>query len=143
MKKQTKAYIESLLEDYPHYSVYKAQREFELRHPYQEPDENVGGGKAQFKKNDSVDRMLITIEQDRRLNSLWREHMAIQICFEEAPDIVQTIVKELYFKDPHLRKYMTIGDLVIAKQIPCSRATGYQLFNKFLQEVAVELGLHY
>lgn len=142
MKKQTKAYIEGLLEDYPRYSVYKAQREFELRHPYQETDENVGGGKAQFKKNDAVDRMLITIDEDRRLNSLWREHFAIQVCYEEAPHDVQTIVNELFFSDPRMRKYRNIRDLSENNVISCSSATGYRLFNDFLKDVAVELGLH-
>ncbi|CCI81605.1 phage transcriptional regulator, RinA family [Lactobacillus hominis] len=142
MKKQTKAYIEALLEDYPHYSMYKAQREFELRHPYQERDENVGGGKAQFKKNDAVDRMLITIDEDKRLNSLWREHFAIQVCFEEATEDVQKIVKYLFFTDAKVRKYYSIRELAEDNKLSCSSATAYREFNQFLEEVAIELGLH-
>ena len=60
--KKEKAYIASLLEDYPNYQEYVNKRIFELTHPVQEVDENVGGGKAQFKRNNVVDNMLITVE---------------------------------------------------------------------------------
>ncbi|MCW8089586.1 transcriptional regulator [Lactobacillus jensenii] len=143
MRKQTKGYIESLLEDYPKYYDYVKQREYELRHPYIPVDENVGGGKAQFKKNDVQDRILITIEEDRRLNNLRREHYAIKTCYDEASSEVRKIVDELYFKSPRLRKYHSIYDLCDFKVIKLSRPSAYNYWNKFLQEIADELGLRY
>lgn len=143
MRRQTRAYIESLLEDYMNYHKYKAQREFELRHPFIPVDENVGGGKAQYKPNDSVDRMLITLDEDIRLNNLRREHFTIKACYEEAPEYVQQIVNELYFKAPRNRKYLNIADLVIAHVIPVSKTKAYDAFNDFLEDIAKELKLHY
>ncbi|WP_281509011.1 transcriptional regulator [Lactobacillus taiwanensis] len=143
MRRQTRAYIESLLEDYMNYYKHKAQREFELRHPFIPVDENVGGGKAQFKPNDSVDRMLITLDEDVRLNNLRREHFAIKVCYEEAPEYVQQIVNELYFKPPRNRKYLTIADLVVAHVIPVSKTKAYDAFNDFLENIAKDLKLHY
>lgn len=143
MRRQTRAYIESLLEDYMNYYKHKAQREFELRHPFIPVDENVGGGKAQFKPNDSVDRMLITLDEDVRLNNLRREHFAIKVCYEEAPEYVQQIVNELYFKPPRNRKYLTIADLVVANVIPVSKTKAYDAFNDFLENIAKDLKLHY
>ncbi|ART99183.1 hypothetical protein [Lactobacillus gasseri] len=143
MRRQTRAYIESLLEDYMNYYKHKAQREFELRHPFIPVDENVGGGKAQYKPNDSVDRMLITLDEDVRLNNLRREHFAIKVCYEEAPEYVQKIVNELYFKPPRNRKYLTIADLVVAHVIPVSKTKAYDAFNDFLENIAKDLKLHY
>lgn len=143
MRRKTRAYIESLLEDYMNYYKHKAQREFELRHPFIPVDENVGGGKAQFKPNDSVDRMLITLDEDVRLNNLRREHFAIKVCYEEAPEYVQQIVNELYFKPPRNRKYLTIADLVVAHVIPVSKTKAYDAFNDFLENIAKDLKLHY
>lgn len=143
MRRQTRAYIELLLEDYMNYYKHKAQREFELRHPFIPVDENVGGGKAQFKPNDSVDRMLITLDEDVRLNNLRREHFAIKVCYEEAPEYVQQIVNELYFKPPRNRKYLTIADLVVAHVIPVSKTKAYDAFNDFLENIAKDLKLHY
>lgn len=143
MRRQTRAYIESLLEDYMNYYKHKTQREFELRHPFIPVDENVGGGKAQYKPNDSVDRMLITLDEDVRLNNLRREHFAIKVCYEEAPEYVQKIVNELYFKPPRNRKYLTIADLVVAHVIPVSKTKAYDAFNDFLENIAKDLKLHY
>jgi RinA family phage transcriptional activator len=143
LRRQTRAYIESLLEDYMNYYKHKAQREFELRHPFIPVDENVGGGKAQYKPNDSVDRMLITLDEDVRLNNLRREHFAIKVCYEEAPEYVQKIVNELYFKPPRNRKYLTIADLVVAHVIPVSKTKAYDAFNDFLENIAKDLKLHY
>ena len=125
------------------YYKHKAQREFELRHPFIPVDENVGGGKAQFKPNDSVDRMLITLDEDVRLNNLRREHFAIKVCYEEAPEYVQKIVNELYFKPSRNRKYLTIADLVVAHVIPVSKTKAYDAFNDFLENIAKDLKLHY
>lgn len=143
LKKQTKGYIESLLEDYPNYDKYVMQREFELRHPYIEKDENVGGGKAQNKRNERIEMMLITIDEDKRLNNLRREHFAIKTCVDDANDIVQIIVKELYFKSPRMRTHHSILDLVNAQLIHISKSRAYILFDDFLEECAQELGLSF
>lgn len=139
--KKEKAYIASLLEDYPNYEEYVNKRIFELTHPVQEVDENVGGGKAQFKRNNVVDNMLITVEEDHRLNALRTEHYAIRTCYDEAPEEIQTICYELYFKKYKNRQYHTILDLCKAGKIPLSQTTAYLKFDEFLRQVAEQLGL--
>lgn len=139
-ERNAKRYIESLLEDYPHYDEYVAQRRFELQHPYVEPDDNVGGGKSSS-STPYQERWIITLDEDKRLNALRQEHSAIRTCFEEAPDDVQTICKELYFKPSHLRSASTIADLATQKKILVSRAEGYRLWNNFIFDVANELHL--
>ena len=87
--------------------------------------------------------MLITLDEDVRLNNLRREHFAIKVCYEEAPEYVQKIVNELYFKPPRNRKYLTIADLVVAHVIPVSKTKAYDAFNDFLENIAKDLKLHY
>lgn len=139
-ERNAKRYIESLLEDYPHYDEYVEQRRFELQHPYVEPDDNVGGGKTS-NNTPYQERWIVTLDEDKRLNALRQEHTAIRTCFEEAPDEVQTICKELYFKPSRLRNASTISDLVTQGKILVSRADGYRKWNDFIFDVAKELHL--
>lgn len=139
--KKEKAYIYSLLVDYPNYEEHVERRNWELRHPVGEIDENVGGGKAQFKQNDVVDRMLIRIDEDDYLNSLRREHYSIRVVFDDSDEIVQTICKELFFKKARYRQYHTIADLCNAGVIHISKTVAYDKFDEFLHEVAQQLGM--
>lgn len=52
-------------------------REQELRHPQQELDENVGGGRARNKRSYSVESMMMKIESDETLNKLKEQRRAI------------------------------------------------------------------
>lgn len=139
-ERAAKRYIESLLEDYPNYDEYVEQRRFELCHPYIEPDDNVGGGKPSS-STPYQERWIITLDEDKRLNTLRQEHTAIRTCYEEAPEEVQVICKELYFKPSRLRSASTISDLVDQKKIRVSRADGYRKWNDFISDVAKELHL--
>ncbi|WP_428958050.1 hypothetical protein [Levilactobacillus brevis] len=52
------------------------EREQELRYPVTPVDENVGGGRAQNGFNDSTDRLIITLDEDKRLNALKKERLS-------------------------------------------------------------------
>lgn len=52
-------------------------REQELRHPLTEIDENVGGGRAQYKQSYSVENTMIKLETDVKLNRLTEQRVAI------------------------------------------------------------------
>ena len=139
--KKEKEYIIALLEDYPNYQTYCEQRKYELQHPATEPDDNVGGGKAQFKQENRVDHMLILTDEDKRLNELRRIHYAFRVCLDEAPEDVHIICEELYFKKQRDRKYHSITDLCNAQVIFTSKTAAYDEFNIFLKSCAEELGL--
>lgn len=139
--KAEKAYIISLLVDYPDYEKHVERRNFELRHPIGEIDENVGGGRAQFKQNDTVDRMLIRIDEDNYLNALRHEHYIIRACFEDADEDVQKICQELYFKKSKNKKYQTIADMCNAGALLLSKTVAYDKFDEFMREIAKQLGL--
>lgn len=130
-----------MLVDYPNYEEHVEHRRFELCHPVGEIDDNVGGGKAQFKQNDVVDRMLIRIDEDEYLNALRREHFAIRVCFEDADEDVQKICKELYFKKQRNRTYHTIADMCNGGVLHISQTVAYDKFDDFMHDLAQQLGL--
>lgn len=139
--RKEKAYIASLLEDYPNYQAYVDSRIYELEHPVGEIDENIGGGKAQFKEHNVVDNMLITIEEDHRLNELRREHYAIRACYDEADEDIQKICYELYFKKYNTRKYHTISDMCNGGALLLSQSAAYDKFDDFMHQLAMQLNL--
>lgn len=136
MRKSSKRYIKNLLRDYPNLDKYIKEREEELRHPYMESDENVGGGKAQFKQSEKEFHILVTIEQDRRLSALEKEKQVIQSTFESAGVITQKIIMDVYFK-----QRCSLACLVDEKQIPLAQAQAYRLESEFIQEVGDKLGV--
>ena len=54
MKTRTKRIIEEYLREYPETNRYIKERTLQIIYPYRETDENVGGGKAQYKYDQSV-----------------------------------------------------------------------------------------
>lgn len=139
--RKEKALIVSLLEDYPKYPAYVEARKFELAHPITEIDENVGGGKAQFKQTNAVDNLLIRTDEDRQLKGLGDCHYAIQACYDEADEDVQTICYELYFKKYKDRKYHSISDLCNSGKLLLSKSAAYDKFDDFLYQIARQLKL--
>lgn len=143
IKTGTRRYLLELLEDYPYYEKFKEKRINELVNVIPAEDENVGGGKAQNNYRNPIDNLLITVEEDERLRIMARYHFTIKACYEEAPEYVQTICNQLYFKSPRLRKYRTINDLCNANVIYTSKSVAYDDFNMFLINIARQLRLEY
>ena len=85
--------------------------------------------------------MLITIEEDHRLNELRREHYAIRVCYGEADEDVQKICYELYFKKYKNRKYHTISDLCKGGELLLSQSVAYDKFDDFMHQLAQQLEL--
>ena len=133
----TRSRIEEVLRDYPKLDKYISDRNKELRHPYREPDENIGGGKSS-KISKPQEQMLITIEADKRLSMLEQEKKAIDKCLITASDDTKTIISELYFRE---HPYYKIDGLIFSGMIHCSRAQAFRLKHEFLSNLASELGL--
>ncbi|MBT9670697.1 transcriptional regulator [Secundilactobacillus kimchicus] len=138
MKRSTIRKVEDILRDYPKLDKYIEQREAELRYPTSQQDDNVGGGKSNYRDPDTLTRILITIDEDKRLNSLKHQRDVIDDLLDESGPDTLTIIKELYFK-----KYpqFTLRGLVEQNLINVSRSTAYDLRNRFVSDCAKGLGL--
>lgn len=139
MKKSTIRKVEDILRDYPKIDRYIAKRIEELKYPTTPIDENIGGGRAQNKRVESVERMIITIDEDRALNSLRRQRDVIDDCLDECGKDTETIIKELYFK-----RYpqFTLNGLVENNLLTVGKQQAYNLRNNFIKDVAKGLGLY-
>lgn len=71
-------------------------REQELRNPQQELDENIGGGRAQFKQSNSVENIMMKIESDEYLNELKELRIALKTCVHSFDEEHRKVFYERY-----------------------------------------------
>ncbi|MGK9347467.1 transcriptional regulator [Melissococcus plutonius] len=137
MRTSTFNYIKDILADYYKTDEYIKKREEELRYPYKETDLNAD---IQGKGTISVptERLLITIERDKRLAQLERNKRVIDNTLDSSCKDTKIIIKELYMKR---RQQYTLEGLVQNKLIFCSKRTAQRLRTNFFEEIASELGL--
>ena len=139
MKRSTIRKVEDILRDYPKIDKYIEEREQELRYPVTPGDDNVGGGKAQYKYTNQALDTLITIDDDRRINALKRQRAVVDDCLDDVGDDTVIIVSELYFrKSP---RYTLVG-LVDNNLVSVGKSRAYELRNTFVSECAKGLGLY-
>lgn len=129
---------EFILREYPKLDSQIRHREEELRYPLSSDDENIGGGRAQFKETDSVTQIMIAIDNDPEITELKNRKQTIERCLVEADANTNVIIKELYFK--RYPKYNIMG-LVNSNLVTCGRNKAYDLRNKFIDYLATELKL--
>ncbi|MDT7015403.1 transcriptional regulator [Levilactobacillus namurensis] len=139
MKRSTIRTVEDILRDYPKIDKYIEQREQELRYPVTPVDENVGGGRAQNGFNDSTDRLIITLDEDKRINALKKQRQVIDDCLDEVGEDTEIIIDELYFRK---RPRYTIDGLITNGLIHVSRRKAFYLKKQFIHDCAKELGLY-
>jgi len=137
-KTSLKRLIEDILRDYPNVEKYIHEREEELKYPTRDPDENVGGGKG-GKISKPQEQMVITLDEDRRLNRLKQQRNVIDDCLDNADPDTRTIIYEMYFRKYPLFK---MEGLITEGKIHCSRASAFQLRANFLKDVAQQLHLN-
>ncbi len=137
LKRSTFNYIKDILRDYPDIENHIKRREEELRHPHQYEDINrdIKGYGA---KPNTMDIMLITIEQDRRLAALERNRRVVEDNLLSCDEDTRTIIEELYIK--RYQRY-TMGGLVAAHLISCGRSKAFDLRDCFFENIARDLGL--
>ncbi|WP_436669832.1 transcriptional regulator [Lactiplantibacillus plantarum] len=139
MKRTTIRKVEDILRDYPKIDKYIEKREQELRYPTVPRDDNVGGGKAQYKYPETTLNTIITIDDDRRINALKHQREVIDDCLDDVGHDTEVIIKELYFKK-HQR--YTIDGLITNHLISVSHTKAFELRNEFIMECAKGLGLY-
>ncbi len=137
MKKGLFNFIREIVEDYPNYSRYIAQREEEILYRYNEfQDENIGGGKAENVRDESNEYVAISLAEDKNLNSLKRQQNAISEALAHCGQTTYDIVYELYLREN--QQYTLDG---IARITHFSRRQVINLRNKFFEDVASRIGL--
>nr|WP_247652415.1 transcriptional regulator [Lactiplantibacillus pentosus] len=139
VKRTTIRKVEDILRDYPKIDKYIEKREQELRYPTVPRDDNVGGGKAQYKYGSQTLDTLITIDEDRRINALKRQRNVIDDCLDDAGKDTGVIINELYFCK---RPQYTIDGLITSHLINVSRRNAFRLKNSFIKECAKGFGLY-
>lgn len=130
--------IEGILRDYPNIPDYIKQREQELMYPVQTPDENIGGGRASTITKPQ-ERMIITLDEDRRLNALKQQRKLIDDTLDEFGNDTEVIINELYFKK---RQEYTIEGLIEQRKIFVGRSKAFELKSKFIERLGSKLGLY-
>lgn len=137
MRTETKRLVINLLKEYPQMDEKIAKRENELMHPIKEADDNIGGGRAQNHPWTYHDNLVITIDEDREINTWKRERQVIGDCLDNAGEETVKIITNIYMK-----KYpVTIKELVATGKIWCSQTKAYKLRDQFITEVAKQLGI--
>jgi len=139
LKRSTIRKVEDILRDYPKIDKYIEEREQELRYPSTTGDENVGGGRAQYKYANQTLSTLITIDEDRRINALSRQREVIDDCLDGVGADTEVIVNELYFRK---RQRYTIDGMITNHLLACSRANAFRLKSQFISDCAKGLGLY-
>lgn len=130
--------VEFILREYPKLDNLIKHREEELRYPLSNTDENIGGGRAQFKETDAATQVLIVIDSDPELDELKNRKQTIERCLAEADEDTNVIIEQLYFK--RYPKYNIMG-LVTNNFVSCGRNKAYDLRNKFIGYLVTELKL--
>ncbi|MCI1699455.1 MAG: transcriptional regulator [Liquorilactobacillus sp.] len=137
MKRSIFNYIADIIREYPTSEMYIKKREDELINRFQEfKDENVGGGRAQNKKDEGVECMAITLAEDRRLNNLKRNEEAVRKILESSDPVTRDIIYELYLRENCI---LTLEG--IAQEAHLSGTAVKKRRLKFFEKVAAELGL--
>ena len=138
MRRSIRHVLEDVLHDYPKLSQYIKKREEEIENPTMDDDENVGGGRAKNKRSDPVANVVITINDDRRLQRLKLERQAIDECLDETGEVTVLLIQKLYF-DNYTK--CTIPELCDQHIIPVGTTRAYELRNAFLEKLAQKLDI--
>lgn len=136
MKRTTFNYIRQILKDYNQIEDHIKKREEELRYPHKPDDVNAG-----FKGSQQVDkmgRMMITLDQDKRLTALERNQRIISDNLDKCGEDTKAIITELYIK--RYPRY-TMDGLVDNHILECGRTKAFKLRDEFFDNVADDLGL--
>lgn len=133
-----------VIRKYPLMDKLIHDREIEIMYPFNpDVDENIGGGRAENKKDESQERMALKLASDKYLNKLHRQENAVckvlhQCATNQEPrrldDTTYMIIDELYLKER--REYTIDG---IADKVHVSRRNVFYRRDAFVKAVKDEL----
>ena len=135
MEKAIFNHIEKMLRDYPKIDSYIRQRENEIMYPYKpDRDENIGGGRALNKRDESTELAAITIADDKYIQGLKRNKEIISRCLKQSDSLTYEIMEQLYFKEFPFLTMTGIAQFNHVDRTVCSRRRT-QLFEKIAEEL--------
>lgn len=133
-----------VIKGYPMMSQLIHDREIQIMYPFSpDVDENIGGGRAKNKKDDSQERMALRLASDNELNKLHKREDAVckvlyQCATNKEPrrldDTTYMIIDEMYLKE---RRELTIDG--IANKVHTSRRNVFNRRDAFVNAVKKEL----
>lgn len=133
-----------VIKDYPDYERNKHRRELEIRYPFDKyPDENIGGGRAQNVRNESLENEVSRVLSDPQLITLERNKNAVESVLRQCVDkqvrslldkATYDIIYEFYFAE--VKRY---NAQAIADKVGLSRGRVYARKDAFIDEVQKEL----
>lgn len=135
MNKQLMNYLESELMAFPHIDKRIKEVEQELLNPWQEQDENIGGGRS----NNNVSQTEVKATRlvtDKRLAKLYEMKRAIQKVYDECNAVDKRLIDEYFFTKP---RQLTMSG--VAQKVCVSRATAYRMKRYIIHRLAEELGM--
>lgn len=133
-----------VIKSYPDYERDKRRRELELRYPFDNyPDENVGGGRAQNIRDESLENEVSRVLSDPKLIELEQNKNAVESILKQCVDkqvrslldkATYDVIYEFYFAE--VKRY---NAQAIADKVGLSRARVYARKDAFIDEVQKEL----
>lgn len=135
MDRATKIYVEKQLEDYPKLDQYITERRLELKYPSKPIDDNVGAPRGSGISN-PTERMIITIDSDKRLNQLEKTKEAIEKVLDNLDENATNLVELKYWRKPQTLTWAGIAD-----RANYSRRQCFNVRDAIIQSIAEELGL--
>lgn len=135
MNKSTKNYIEQQLTDYHRIDEYIRERRLELKYPISQVDENIGGSSAGNISN-PTERMVVTLDSDKRLNKLEETKQAIETVLDQLDTNAYMLVELKYWIKPQTRTWEGI-----AIEVGYSRRQCFRVRDEIIESIAVKLGL--
>lgn len=133
MRDSTYRHIVSVLRDYKYTDRYIKEREEELRYPYRQAEENIGGGRSSFVSN-PTERMAITISDDRRLANLERNRNIVDKVYRQSDVVTKEVIDCMYFDS-------SCNTVQAAQEVNISDRHVRRLHSAFVEKVADEMGL--
>jgi RinA family phage transcriptional activator len=135
MRKSTINYLESELIQYNSTQKRMDDLREEIQYPWQEHDENIGGGQSNSISS-TTERRATRLVTDKRLAHMERVSEAITNVYDNAAQVERDLMDLMYFDKP--RKYTVDG---VIDRLNVSRATFFRLKKRVLCNLADELGI--
>lgn len=129
-----------VIKDYPDYERNRRRRELELRYPFDAcSDENIGGGRAQNVRDESLENEVSRVLSDPKLIELERNKNAVESVLRQCVDkqvrslldkATYDIIYEFYFAEVKRHNADSLTQI-----IGVSRTQIYERRNAFIEAV--------
>lgn len=134
LSKRKLAELDEMFEDYQHVDDDISRREFQIRYPWRESDQNIGGGKSATTA-DGEQRLLEAIEADKRITYLRKLKTACATCVCQM-DAAMLKVYKMRYQSPARYDWSELPEAM-----NYSRAWVYRRRYAILELLAKEWGL--